>query len=70
MTTTGRMSWSAGRVPADYVLGGVRAVLPGAVIEDARVVVRDGLIAEAGPAPAGLGRRPGRPVVRATFRAA
>ncbi len=53
MTTTGRMSWSAGRVPADYVLGGVRAVLPGAVIEDARVVVRDGLIAEAGPAPAG-----------------
>ena len=53
MTTTGRMSWSAGRVPADYVLGGVRAVLPGAVVDGARVVVRDGLIAEAGPAPAG-----------------
>jgi alpha-D-ribose 1-methylphosphonate 5-triphosphate diphosphatase len=35
------------------VLGGVRAVLPDAVIDDARVVVRDGLIAEAGPAPAG-----------------
>ena len=47
------MTWTAGRVPADYVLGGVRAVLPGAVVDDARVVVRDGLIAEAGPAPAG-----------------
>ena len=47
------MAWPAGRVPADYVLGGVRAVLPDAVIDDARVVVRDGLIAEAGPAPAG-----------------
>jgi len=51
--TARRMAWPAGRVPADYVLGGVRAVLPGAVVEDARVVVRDGLIAEAGPAPAG-----------------
>jgi alpha-D-ribose 1-methylphosphonate 5-triphosphate diphosphatase len=47
------MTWTAGRVPADYVLGGVRAVLAGAVVDDARVVVRDGLIAEAGPAPAG-----------------
>ena len=53
MTTTSRMTWPAGQVPADYVLGGVRAVLPGAVVDDARVVVRDGLIAEAGPAPAG-----------------
>lgn len=51
--TPRRMTWTAGRVPADYVLGGVRAVLPGAVVDDARVVVRDGLIAEAGPAPAG-----------------
>ena len=45
--------WPAGAVPADYVLGGVRAVLSGAVVDDARVVVRDGLIVEAGPAPAG-----------------
>jgi alpha-D-ribose 1-methylphosphonate 5-triphosphate diphosphatase len=51
-----RPTWPAGfplgSVPADYVLGGVRAVLPSAVIDDARVVVRDGLIAEVGPAPA------------------
>ena len=57
MTTSRAMAWSlgwpAGSVPADYVLGGVRAVLPGAVIDNARVVVRDGLIAEVGPAPAG-----------------
>ena len=56
MTTARRTTWPdgwpAGRVPADYVLGGVRAVLPGAVVDDARVVVRDGLIAEIGPAPA------------------
>jgi alpha-D-ribose 1-methylphosphonate 5-triphosphate diphosphatase len=48
-----RTGWPAGTVPADYVLGGVRAVLPGAMIDDARVVVRDGLIAEVGPASAG-----------------
>jgi alpha-D-ribose 1-methylphosphonate 5-triphosphate diphosphatase len=48
-------AWPAGQAPADYVLGGVRAVLPHAVIDDARVVVRDGLIAEAGPAPASAG---------------
>jgi alpha-D-ribose 1-methylphosphonate 5-triphosphate diphosphatase len=57
MTTSRAMAWSlgwpAGSVPADYVLGGVRAVLPGAVVDNARVVVRDGLIAEVGPAPAG-----------------
>ena len=50
--TARRMTWTPGRVPADYVLGGVRAVLPGAVVDDARVVVRDGMIAEAGPARA------------------
>lgn len=49
------IGWPAGAAPADYVLGGVRAVLPGAVIDNARVVVRDGLIAEVGPAPAGSG---------------
>jgi len=57
MTTSGTMNftvgWPAGAVPADYVLGGVRAVLAGAVIDNARVVVRDGLIVEVGPAPAG-----------------
>jgi alpha-D-ribose 1-methylphosphonate 5-triphosphate diphosphatase len=47
------LGWPAGPVPADYVLGGVRAVLPGAIIDNARIVVRDGLIAEVGPAPAG-----------------
>ena len=57
MTTSRAMAWSlgwpAGSVPAVYVLGGVRAVLPDAIIDNARVVVRDGLIAEVGPAPAG-----------------
>jgi alpha-D-ribose 1-methylphosphonate 5-triphosphate diphosphatase len=47
------LGWPTGSVPSDYVLGGVRAVLPSSVIDDARVVVRDGLIAEVGPAPAG-----------------
>jgi alpha-D-ribose 1-methylphosphonate 5-triphosphate diphosphatase len=57
MTTSRTMAWSlgwpAGPVPPDYVLGSVRAVLPDAIIDNARVVVRDGLIAEVGPAPAG-----------------
>jgi len=57
MTTSRTMAWSlgwpAGTVPTDYVLGGVRAVLPGAIIDNARIVVRDGLIAEVGAAPAG-----------------
>ena len=47
------LGWPAGAVPSDYVLGGVRAVLPDAIIDNARVVVRDGLIAEVSPAPAG-----------------
>jgi len=54
-TTAWSLGWPAGSVPADYVLGGVRAVLPDAVIDNARVVVRDGLIAEVGPAPSGAG---------------
>ena len=57
LTTSRALAWSlgwpAGQVPADYVLGGVRAVLPSAVVDDARVVVRDGLVAEVGLAPAG-----------------
>src|ERR1700733_3646321 len=52
LTTLG---WPAGTVPADYVLGGVRAVLPGAIIDNARVVVREGLIAEVSAGPAGPG---------------
>ncbi|TDE16006.1 alpha-D-ribose 1-methylphosphonate 5-triphosphate diphosphatase [Jiangella asiatica] len=39
--------------PADYDLGHVRAVLPGRIIDDARVVVRDGVIVEVGPRPRG-----------------
>jgi alpha-D-ribose 1-methylphosphonate 5-triphosphate diphosphatase len=45
--------WPLGVPPADYVLGHVRAVFADRVVDDARVVVRDGLIAEAGPHPAG-----------------
>jgi alpha-D-ribose 1-methylphosphonate 5-triphosphate diphosphatase len=52
-TVARSLGWPAGPVPPDYVLGGVRAVLPDAIIDNARVVVRDGLIAEVGPGPAG-----------------
>ena len=45
--------WPAGTVAASYVLRGVRAVLPDVIIDEARVVVREGVIVEAGPAPAG-----------------
>jgi alpha-D-ribose 1-methylphosphonate 5-triphosphate diphosphatase len=45
--------WPLGTPPADYVLGHVRAVLPDAVLDDARVVVRGGVIEEVGPHPAG-----------------
>src|ERR1700733_3212469 len=47
------LGWPAGAAPSDYVLGGVRAVLPDAIIDNARVVVRDGLIVEVGAVPAG-----------------
>ena len=47
--------WSLLRPPADYVLGHVRAVLPDRVLDDARVTVRDGRIAEVAPHPAGSG---------------
>src|ERR1700733_12936108 len=47
------LGWPAGAAPSDYVLGGVRAVLPDAIIDNARVVVRDGLIVEVGPGAAG-----------------
>lgn len=39
--------------PSDYDLGHVDAVLPGSVVEDARVVVRDGVIVGVGPHPPG-----------------
>jgi alpha-D-ribose 1-methylphosphonate 5-triphosphate diphosphatase len=45
--------WPLGEPPADYVLGHVRAVLPDRVVDDARIVVRGGVIEEAGPRPAG-----------------
>jgi alpha-D-ribose 1-methylphosphonate 5-triphosphate diphosphatase len=54
-TTTATATWTLGAPPADYVLGHVRAVRPDSVVDDARVVVRDGLIAEVGPHPAGAG---------------
>lgn len=41
--------WSLADTPADYVLTGVRAVLPEAVLDDARIIVRGGLIEEVGP---------------------
>ncbi|HEX7662159.1 MAG TPA: alpha-D-ribose 1-methylphosphonate 5-triphosphate diphosphatase [Pseudonocardiaceae bacterium] len=45
--------WPLAAPPADYVLGHVRAVLPDRVLDDARITVRDGRIAEVGPHPAG-----------------
>lgn len=47
--------WPLGPPPTDYVLGHVSAVLPDRVIDDAVIVVRDGLIAEVAPHPAGVG---------------
>lgn len=44
--------WPLTRTPDDYVLGHVRAVLPDRVLDDARVVVRDGRIVEVGAHPA------------------
>ena len=45
--------WTLGAPPLDYVLGHVRAVLPDRLVEDARIAVRDGRIAEVVPHPAG-----------------
>lgn len=47
--------WSLGAPPADFVLGHVRAVLPDRVLDDARIAVRGGRIAEVAPHPAGRG---------------
>lgn len=47
-------AWSLGRPPADYVLGHVRAVLPGRVLDDAVVVVRGGRLAAVEPHGGGM----------------
>ncbi len=47
--------WPLAAPPADYVIGHVRAVLSDRVLDDARVVVRSGRIAEVGPHPPGSG---------------
>lgn len=49
------MTFSPGAPPADYTIGHVGAVLPDRVLDDARIVVRDGLLAEVGPHPGGVG---------------
>lgn len=48
-----RDRWTLLRPPADYVLGHVRAVLPDRVLDDARIAVRDGRIAEVTSHPGG-----------------
>lgn len=45
--------WRLGEPASDWTLVGVTAVLPDRVVDDARVVVRDGRIAEVGPRPPG-----------------
>ncbi|MEE2035495.1 alpha-D-ribose 1-methylphosphonate 5-triphosphate diphosphatase [Rhodococcus chondri] len=46
--------WTLQCAPRDYVVGHVRAVLPDRVLDDARIVVRDGRIVEIGPAVPGV----------------
>lgn len=46
--------WPVGTPPAEWTLAGVRAVLPGRVVDDARVVVHDGRVAEVGERPRGF----------------
>ena len=46
--------WTPGPPPADYVVGHVTAVLPDRMMDDARVVVRDGRVAEVSPHPPGV----------------
>ncbi|WP_462189254.1 MULTISPECIES: alpha-D-ribose 1-methylphosphonate 5-triphosphate diphosphatase [unclassified Frankia] len=48
-------SWTPAAPPADYVLGHVRAVLPDRLLEDARIVVREGRIAAVEKHPPGSG---------------
>lgn len=48
-----RPAWPLDAPPDDYVLGHVRAVLADRVLDDARIVVREGRIAEVGQHPSG-----------------
>ncbi|MEF3404653.1 alpha-D-ribose 1-methylphosphonate 5-triphosphate diphosphatase [Agromyces sp. CCNWLW203] len=45
--------WPLGRPPAGFVLGHVRAVLSGRILDDARIVVRSGIIEAVEPHPPG-----------------
>ncbi|MGI9823563.1 alpha-D-ribose 1-methylphosphonate 5-triphosphate diphosphatase [Agromyces sp. Marseille-Q5079] len=47
-------AWPLGAPPEDFTLGHVTAVLPDAVLEDARIVVRSGRIAEVSRHPPGF----------------
>ncbi|SIN85841.1 alpha-D-ribose 1-methylphosphonate 5-triphosphate diphosphatase [Agromyces cerinus] len=55
VTRADAAGWPLGRPPADYVLGHVRAVLPDRILDDARIVVRAGIIEEVAPHPPGGG---------------
>lgn len=44
--TRDRVGWRLGPVPADFELAHVRALTPAGIVDDARIVVREGLIAE------------------------
>ncbi len=46
--TQDRVGWRLGPAPADFELAHVRALTPEGLVDDARIVVRDGLIAEVG----------------------
>ncbi|MFC7877748.1 alpha-D-ribose 1-methylphosphonate 5-triphosphate diphosphatase [Isoptericola sp. NPDC057391] len=46
--------WTLGAPPAEWSLAGVRAVLPDRVVDDARLVVHDGRVAEVGERPPGF----------------
>ncbi len=47
-------AWTLQSAPQNYVVGHVRAVLPDRILEDARIVVRDGRIEEVGPSTPGV----------------
>lgn len=47
-------AWPVGEPPAEWTLAGVRAVLPGRVVDDARLVVRDGVVEAVGDRPPGF----------------
>lgn len=55
MSVPTRERWSLLRPPTDFVLGHVRAVMPDRVLDDARIAVREGRIAEVSSHPGGSG---------------